>query len=754
VKKIAFSLGPPYVLTDFEAPYSFTLPTPKWVDGIYSLQASATMTDGFAPRATAENVTLANGVTTPPINGSTFTPARGTTPATGQPFVLAAAGDGAAGDAASTAVTNLLGSWSPNMFLYLGDVYEKGTPSEFYNWYGSSGQLFGRFKSITNPTIGNHEYMNGSAAGYLDYWNNAPHYYSVNAGGWHLVSLDSNTEFNQLTPGSAQFEWLKQDLTANQSACNLVYFHHPYLDVTNPGDDSRMSGLWTLLAQKGVDVVLNGHAHDYQRWRPVGPNGVLDSSGPTEFVVGTAGHGVEPFARGDSRLAKGVDSPGSNGALRMQLSSSGAGYQFVTTAGATLDSGSITCGTPPPSAPPFFADGFEGGSMGSWTTSSGLAVQTAEKYAGTYGARATSAGNATSARKQLAGSYGNLFYRLRFKVIDKPAANIYLAKLRDTADSSVLGLSVNESGQLALTNYFTGSKYAGPALAPGWHEAQVHALVSGPTSQTEVWLDGTKVSGLSKAETLGTVAIDKLQLGDQSTGRSYDIAFDDVAASTGFVSSTPGPPPPPPPSPVPSPSPSASATPPAPAPAPAPALFQDGFETGTLARWLGPTGLTVQTAEKYAGTYGVRATSTGLGTFAKAQLASSYSSLYARARFKVISKSNYVYLLKLRDTTDASVLGVYVADGGQLAYTNYVTGSKWVSSSVVPSGWHTVEVHAVVGGAGVTELWLDGVKVADLSKTETLGATLLDRLQLGDNSTGKVYDVAFDDVVIDNKFIP
>ena len=45
------------------------------------------------------------------------------------------------------------------MMLYLGDVYDNGTIAEFYNWYGeATHQWFDRFKSITNPVIGNHEY--------------------------------------------------------------------------------------------------------------------------------------------------------------------------------------------------------------------------------------------------------------------------------------------------------------------------------------------------------------------------------------------------------------------------------------------------------------------------------------------------------------------------------------------------------------------------------------------------------------------
>ena len=89
-------------------------------------------------------------------------------------------------------VADLITSLNPNLFLYLGDVYEQGSLAEFYNWYGTSTTFFGQLRAITNPTIGNHEYLTGDAAGYFDYWNNIPNYYSYNAGGWHFISLNSN----------------------------------------------------------------------------------------------------------------------------------------------------------------------------------------------------------------------------------------------------------------------------------------------------------------------------------------------------------------------------------------------------------------------------------------------------------------------------------------------------------------------------------------------------------------------------------
>jgi hypothetical protein len=115
---------------------------------------------GFVTPQTSISLTFQNGVTTPPTNTNTFNVRTGSNPAPGAPFVVAAAGDGVGGEQSESDTTNLIASWNPNLFLYLGDVYEKGTSTEFYNWYRQQANPgnYGRFDSITDPTVGNHEY--------------------------------------------------------------------------------------------------------------------------------------------------------------------------------------------------------------------------------------------------------------------------------------------------------------------------------------------------------------------------------------------------------------------------------------------------------------------------------------------------------------------------------------------------------------------------------------------------------------------
>ena len=45
-------------------------------------------------------------------------------------------------------MTDLISSWNPNVFLYLGDVYEKRTPTEFYNWYGTPETFYGKLRLL------------------------------------------------------------------------------------------------------------------------------------------------------------------------------------------------------------------------------------------------------------------------------------------------------------------------------------------------------------------------------------------------------------------------------------------------------------------------------------------------------------------------------------------------------------------------------------------------------------------------------
>jgi hypothetical protein len=345
IQRIVFYLNGAYFLTDYQSPYTFTLPSTHWIDGSYTLSVEATLHTGFTTDRANLTLSFANGIEVAPVNKNQFKPTSGTTPTGGAPFIFAATGDGAGGEVNGGKVAKLVASMNPNLFIYLGDVYEKGTFAEMYNYYGVQGSNFAQFKSITDPTVGNHEYTNGgSAQDYFFYWDNIPSYYSFDAGGWHFVSLNSNGSYVSDASNSPQYQWLAGDLTAYTQACTIVYYHEPLFNIGQERPATQMQSIWTLLAQHHVTIVLNGHDHDYQRWVPLDGQGKASSTGITEFVAGGGGHGIQTISKSDSRVAYSSDAnPATFGALKFTLSANSASFSYVNTAGTTLDSGVIPC---------------------------------------------------------------------------------------------------------------------------------------------------------------------------------------------------------------------------------------------------------------------------------------------------------------------------------------------------------------------------------------------------------------------------
>ncbi len=341
VLSMTFALNGRNILSDFDPPYSFVLPIRNWVDGSYTLTVTASLSDNSKTTPVAAPVRFHSGTETVALTSESFSPTAGHPALQGEPFVVAAVGDGAGGSPESAAVTDEISSWNPNLFLYLGDVYNGGSTSEYANWYAPE-TYFGRFKSITDPTIGNHEY-GGKAGpqGYLQYWGNPPHYYSVDTAGWHLISLDTNPKFAETDPASQQMQWLIKDLDGSKSACTLVFYHQPRFNVGTHGDDQDLQGLWNILAQHNVTLVLTGHDHNYQRWQALDGNGALNPDGVTSVIVGTGGQTEYPVLHEDPRLA--VPPHVDPGALRLELNPHGAVMDFFTTDGIVRDSTVVPC---------------------------------------------------------------------------------------------------------------------------------------------------------------------------------------------------------------------------------------------------------------------------------------------------------------------------------------------------------------------------------------------------------------------------
>jgi acid phosphatase type 7 len=274
----------------------------------------------------------------------------------------------------------------PGTVLALGDnAYPNGTPKQYANCYDnyrlSDGSVFdanrtywwGQYKARTMPVLGNHEYHSSTVAQpYFDYFSAkkaagfkkpaAPvpnttrnpgltpgkGYYSYDRGSWHIVALNSNcNKVGGCEKTSTQGKWLQKNLanTTNKQ-CTLAYFHEPLYSTGNNIPNPNVKPLWQILYNNGAEVIVNGHAHRYERYAPLTPGGKIHpNNGIRQIVAGTGGE------RGGSEVqqAPGVEvvETGTSGVLKLTLSAGSYRWKFVPIAGQTFtDSGSGSCHSP------------------------------------------------------------------------------------------------------------------------------------------------------------------------------------------------------------------------------------------------------------------------------------------------------------------------------------------------------------------------------------------------------------------------
>jgi hypothetical protein len=137
-------------------------------------------------------------------------------------------------------------------------------------------------------------------------------------------------------------EWLRADLAGNPSRCSLAIFHTPVFGSGTNGGNPHMQAVWRLLYEFGVDVIVNGHNHSYERFALQDPDGGFDSErGIREFVVGTGGALLTDFPRirpnSEVRFV-------TWGVLKLTLWSDRYEWVFVPIAGQSFsDSGNTNC---------------------------------------------------------------------------------------------------------------------------------------------------------------------------------------------------------------------------------------------------------------------------------------------------------------------------------------------------------------------------------------------------------------------------
>jgi hypothetical protein len=209
--------------------------------------------------------------------------------------------------------------------------------------------VFGPFKNRTVPLLGNHEYNTPGASGFFDYFGaSAPPspggYSSFRVGGWLVLQLNSNCgEGPGCRPGEAMYEWVRAQLDAAPTTCLAAAWHHaPFSSQADYYRPSSMDPVLSLLSANGLDLLLSGHAHSYERFAPMDATGQPSSGGFRAFVVGTGGalltaHGA-PLAASEAR------NDTVHGLLELQLQTGGYSWDFLPVEGSSFsDSGSGSC---------------------------------------------------------------------------------------------------------------------------------------------------------------------------------------------------------------------------------------------------------------------------------------------------------------------------------------------------------------------------------------------------------------------------
>lgn len=227
------------------------------------------------------------------------------------------------------------------LILLAGDLaYPNGSLDDFRRcFHPDFGGLLPRMR--TAP--GNHEYVTAGASGYFAYFGDAAGpdrtgYHAFRVAAWKVLMLNSSVPLGR---GTAQYEWVRQQLQSEPTRCTLAVVHHPF-DSSGPnGPNPWLRPAWELMHGLGVDLVVNGHDHLYERFAPVDASRRPDpATGIRQFTVGTGGAALSGRARAAAASELLLST---YGVLRLKLDPALYEWQFLDPAGRVLDRGLNIC---------------------------------------------------------------------------------------------------------------------------------------------------------------------------------------------------------------------------------------------------------------------------------------------------------------------------------------------------------------------------------------------------------------------------
>ena len=539
------------------------------------------------------------------------------------------------------------------------------------------------------------------------------------------------------TTTSPEYRWLEDDLASHPSKLKFAVWHYPlYSDDAGQPSDTWLrgpTGLQGLLNRYGVDIAFNGHAHVYERNQP-------DSGGMISYITGGGGAELATIDRCSSfdaysigwntttSVGSACNAPTPTSAsqvfhfLLVRVNGSQVTVTPTDSTGRTFDVQTFDFGSSDDTQAPTVPTNLTASAPRpdrvdlDWNASSdNVGVTKYEIFRDGVFLDSTSSGSTTAFADTAVISGHSYTYKVR-----------------------AVDAAGNRSGFTAGVSVTTPTDVE-PPTAPGSLDAiaqNAHRIdLSWTASTDDVAVTAYNIyRGTQQIDSVGgtsTTFSDTTVAAD--TTYTYTVVAVDAAGNTSNHSNE------------------ATATTPANA-----ALFTDDFESGSLSAWTVVNGITAEQgfSAPSGGAWVARQQSAGVGgTYAYKAISPTETELYAQFRFKVLSRSGSVDLMRFRSSTGNSKLSLYISSTTGTLATRNPGGQSTRSDALISNGvWYRVEVHAAVGATGQTEVWLNGVHLPELDASGDLGTLKLGQFLIGHTTAG-TYDVLFDDVVVDRNFI-
>jgi predicted phosphodiesterase len=218
-----------------------------------------------------------DGVPTPPRNFKTF----GAHP---DKVRFIAYGDTRTNPKTHTAIAANFKRHSPDFILHTGDLVAAGKRYDLWGreFFGPLAQVIDEVPIL--PAIGNHEQ---DGINYLRYLRlpGKELWYSYDVGPVHVLSLDFRSE----KESDEQFAFARQDLMAATAPWKIVFLHYPVFNIGGHGTGWGHDAYLPLFHQAKVDLVMAGHSHIYERFRPIAPRTGTNTWPITHITTGGGG---------------------------------------------------------------------------------------------------------------------------------------------------------------------------------------------------------------------------------------------------------------------------------------------------------------------------------------------------------------------------------------------------------------------------------------------------------------------------------